>query len=606
MTLTRRDLLAGAAAGAGLTGTPDWLHAAPARPDGDGGGSSAPKVLRYAFPAAETGFDPVQLSDVYSLTITAHVFESPLDYDPLARPFLIRPGTALALPEIADDHRSFTLKLRPGILFHDDPAFKGRARELVAEDYIYTIKRFYDPATKSPGHSSLEEQGIIGLRELREAALKSKQPFDYDRPVEGLTAIDRHTLRIRLREPRPRFLYTLTGLPAMAREVVEAYGDRIMEHPIGTGPFRLAEWRRSSRIVMERFTGYRDLRYDAQPNPDDAEGQALLARFKGRRLPMIDRVEIAIIEEAQPRWLAFLNGEQDLLERVPADYIPQALVKGELAPHLARKGIRHSRVAASDVTLTVFNMEDPVVGGLTPEQVALRRAICLGLDIPREIRLGRRGEAIPAQAGITPGTYGFDPLLRTEQGRFDPARARALLDTWGWRDRDGDGWRERPDGTKLTLVMLSQSDQTSRQLDEIYKKNMDALGLRVELKVGQWSENLKSTRSGKFMMWRVGSSAGSPDGQGALERGHSASVGKGNLARFVLPAFDRAYDRLTALPDGPERLEAFREANRLMLAYAPYRYHVHRMVTDLMHRQVVGYRRPPFWLNWWSTVDIEA
>ena len=128
MTLTRRDLLAGAAAGAGLTGTPDWLHAAPARPDGAGGGSAS-KVLRYAFPAAETGFDPVQLSDVYSLTITAHVFESPLDYDPLARPFLIRPGTALALPEIADDHRSFTLKLRPGILFHDDPAFKGRARE---------------------------------------------------------------------------------------------------------------------------------------------------------------------------------------------------------------------------------------------------------------------------------------------------------------------------------------------------------------------------------------------------------------------------------------------------------------------------------------------
>jgi ABC-type transport system substrate-binding protein len=357
---------------------------------------------------------------------------------------------------------------------------------------------------------------------------------------------------------------------------------------------------------MERFTGYRARFYDATPNPDDTEGQALLARFKGRRIPMLDRVEVSIIEEAQPRWLAFLNGEQDLLERVPADYIPQALVKGELAPHLAKRGIRKYRIAGSDVTMTVFNMEDPVIGGLSAQQVALRRAISLGLDIKREIRLGRRGEAMPAQAGIQPGTYGHDPALRTEIGEYQPARARALLDTWGYVDRDGDGWRERPDGAKLTLVILTQADQTSRQLDEIYKKNMDTLGLKVELKVGQWSENLKSTRAGKFMLWRVGSSAGSPDGQGALECGYSASVGKGNMARFQLPAFDRIYERITALPDGPERLAAFREANRLLLAYAPYRFHVHRLITDLTQPQVIGYRRAPFWLTWWPYVDVET
>jgi len=600
VTPTRRDLLTAAAAGTGLMATPDWLHAAEA------GGATPAKVLRYAFNAAETGFDPPQVSDIYSHTITAHIFETLLEYDHLARPFLIRPCTAVALPEIADDHRTFTLKIRPGILFHDDPAFKGQPRELTAEDYIYTLKRYYDPATKSPGHTSLEEQGIIGLQALRDEAIKSKKPFDYDKPVEGAQALDRYTLRFRLRESRPRFLYTLAGMEAMAREVVEFYGDKIAEHPIGTGPFRLGEWRRSSMIVMERFTGYRERFYDAMPNADDVEGQALLARFKGRRIPMLDRVEVSIIEEAQPRWLAFLNGEQDLLERVPADYIPQALVKGELAPHLAKKGIRKYRVAGSDVTMTVFNMEDPLIGGLAPQQVALRRAICLGLDIKREIRLGRRGEAMPAQAGIQPGTYGHDPALRTEIGEYQPARARALLDTWGYVDRDGDGWRERPDGSKLTLVILTQSDQTSRQLDEIYKKNMDTLGLKIELKVGQWSENLKSTRAGKFMMWRVGSSAGSPDGQGALESGYSASVGKGNMARFQLPAFDKVYDRITALPDGPERLAAFREANRLMLAYAPYRFHVHRLITDLAHPQVIGYRRAPFWLTWWSYIDMAA
>ena len=405
---TRRDLLTAAAAGAGLLGTPDWLHAA------ESGAAARPKVLRYAFNAAETGFDPVQLSDIYSRTIAAHIFETLLEYDHLARPFLIRPCTAVALPEIADDHRTFTLKIRPGILFHDDPAFKGQPRELTAEDYIYTLKRYYDPATKSPGHTSLEEQGILGLQALRDAAIQSKKPFDYDQPVDGAQALDRYTLRFRLRASRPRFLYTLAGMEAMAREVVEFYGDKVMEHPIGTGPFRLAEWRRSSMIVMERFTGYRARFYDATPNPDDPEGQALLARFKGRRIPMLDRVEVSIIEEAQPRWLAFLNGEQDLLERVPADYIPQALVKGELAPHLAKKGLRKYRIAGSDVTMTVFNMEDPVIGGLAPQQVALRRAISLGLDIKREIRLGRRGEAMPAQAGIhrverRRVAYGFPP-----------------------------------------------------------------------------------------------------------------------------------------------------------------------------------------------------
>ncbi len=239
-------------------------------------------MLRYAFPVAETGFDPAQTSDVYSHIVTAHIFESPLAYDHLARPFRLKPSTALALPEVSADFRTYTFRIRPGIYFADDPAFGGKPRELVAEDYVYTLKRVADPAVKSPGQPSLEEEGIVGLNELRAEALKSGKPFDYDRPIEGLRALDRHTLQVRLREPRPRHIYTWTGTGAMAREVVERYGDAIMQHPVGTGPFRLAEWRRSSRMVLERNPTYRDVRYDAQPNADDAAGQALLARFQGQ------------------------------------------------------------------------------------------------------------------------------------------------------------------------------------------------------------------------------------------------------------------------------------------------------------------------------------
>jgi len=567
---------------------------------------AAPRVLRYAFSVAETGFDPAQLSDIYSRIVTAHIFEAPLTYDPLARPYKLRPLTAAAMPEVSDDFRTFTFRLKPGTYFADDPVFQGRRRELVAQDYVYTLKRIYDPKLKSPSQSFLEDEGIVGLRELRDEALKTGR-FDYDREIEGLQALDRYTLRVRLREPRPRHLYVWASRDiygAVAREAVEAYGDRIMEHPVGTGPFRLAEWRRSSRLVLERNPGYRDERYDAEPNPGDAEGQALAKRFKGRRLPMLDRVEIAIIEEPQPRWLSFLNGEQDLMERLPNEFVNQAVPNGRLAPALARRGIRLYRVAGADVALTVFNMEDPLVGGYTPEKVALRRAIALGTDIEREIALARFGQAVPAQTIVPPLTTGYRADLRTEAGEFSLARAKALLDVYGWVDRDGDGWREQPDGQPLRLDMATQSDQASRQLDELWKKNMDALGLRAMLKVAQWPENLKAARAGRFMLWRVGSSASTPDGQGSLERGYGPSAGKANLARFRLDRFDRVYQQLKLAPDGAGRQALFDEANRLLIAYAPYRVHVHRILTDLAEARVVGYRRPAFWLDWWQYVDV--
>ena len=566
------------------------------------------RVLRYAFSVAETGFDPARISDLYSRIVTAHIFESPLVYDHLARPYKLRPRTAAAMPEISDDFRTFVFKIRPGIYFADDPVFRGQRRELTAQDYVYTIKRHYDPTVQSPGQAILEDEGIVGLRELRETALKTKKPFDYDSEVEGLKAIDRYTLRVRLRESRPRHLYTWASpdvFGVVAREVVEAYGDKIMDHPVGTGPFRLTEWRRSSRMVLERNPNFREITYEAEPNADDAEGQALLKRMKGRRLPLLDRVEIAVIEEAQPRWLAFLNHEQNFLFNLPNEFVGQAIPGNKVAPALAKRGIRAYQVPGADVTLTVFNMEDPLVGGYTPDKVALRRAISLATNVEQEIRLVRRGQAIVAQSIIAPLTSGYRTDLHTEMGDFSLPRAKALLDVYGYVDRDGDGWRERPGGVPLVLEMATQSDQSSRQLDELWKKNMDALGLRVALKTAQWPENLKAVRSGRFMLWRVGSSSTSPDGQGAFERLYGPSVGKGNLARFRLPALDALFVQLNGVPDGPERQALFDRATQLLVAYAPYRIGVHRIVTDLAYPWLVGYRRPVFWLDWWQYVDID-
>jgi len=569
----------------------------------------APKVLRYAFRIAETGFDPAKVQDIYSRTITPHIFESLLTYDHLARPARIKPLTAVALPEVSADFKTWTLRIQPGIYFADDPAFKGQRRELTAADYVYSFKRFADPATNSPAWDSLEENHLLGLNEYRAELARSKQAFDYERRIEGLQALDRYTLQIKLGRSRPRFDQLLADASlfgAVAREVVEAYPQRSMEHPVGTGPFRLASWRRSSLIVLERNPDYRERFYDAQPRVDDAEGQALLTRFKGRRIPMLDRVEISIIEENQPRWLSFLNGQFDLIDRVPEDFINQAMPGGRLAPGLAKRGIQGYRVLTSDVLFTVFNTEDPVIGGNQPERVALRRAMALGTDSEREIRIVRRGQAIVAQSILMPHTTGYDPQFKSEGGDFDPARARALLDLYGYIDRDGDGFREQPDGSPLRLESLSTPESFQRQIDQIWQKAMAQIGLRIEFKTAKWPENLKAMRAGKFQIWSLASSAAAPDGQDALGLFYSPRIGGSNYARFKLPLMDQLYEQANGLPDGPERAAVFAEAKRVAAAYAPYRARGHRLLTDLAQPWLIGYRRPPFWLNWWEYVDIDT
>lgn len=542
------------------------------------------KVLRYAFLVAESTFDPAQISDLYSRVITAHIFESLYNYDYLARPYQLKPNTAAAMPEVTDQYRTWTIRLRPRTYFSDDPAFKGQRRELTAQDYVYSLKRFFDPAVKSPLYSSFRQEGIKGLEALREEALTTKKPFNYDKPVEGVKALDRYTLQFNLESPRPRFLYNLAGgdtYGAVAREVVEHYGSSIGEHPVGTGPFVLDKWRRSSFIRLVRNPQFREVLYEVQPNADDAEGQALKARFQGRRLPLVDAVEISIIEESQPRWLSFLNREFDLMYTLPEEYADIALPRGKLAPNLAKTGMHLHRVLASDRYLYYFNMEDPVVGGYTPEKVALRRAIALATDVGAEIAIARKHQAIPAQSVVSPMSWGYDEHYRSENGETDLARAKALLDVFGYVDKDGDGWRDLPDGRPLVLEVASTPDSRSKPYDELWKRDMDRLGIRLKIRLARWPENLKSARAGQLQIWQLGFNNSTPDAQLSLELLYGPASGGQNLGRFKLDRFDELYRQMLVLPDGPERLALLREAQRLVTAYMPQKYRVHRMVIDI-------------------------
>jgi ABC-type transport system substrate-binding protein len=572
------------------------------------GGDGALKTLRYAFPIAESTFDPAQVSDLYSSIVIQGMFEAPLEFEYLARPMRTRPNTAAAMPEVSADFKTFTFHIKPGIYFADDPAFKGAKRELTAEDYVFSIKRHYDPRWKSPNLYRLESAKVLGLSELRKTLIEAKKAFDYDAPVEGLRTLGRYSFQVKLAEPAPRFLYnfadgSFTG--AVAREVVEAYGDKVGEHPVGTGPFVLADWRRSSRIVLAKNPGYRSVPYDETAAPGDLRLERDAAQLKGRRLPLVDRVVFSIIEEAQPRWLSFLNEEQDVLQ-LPQGFATLAIPNNRLAPNLAKKGIAMVRSPRPSVAMTYFGMENPVVGGYEPHKVALRRAIGLAVDVERLIALVYRGQAIPAQGPIAPGTYGYDPALKTTLSEFNRARAKALLDMHGYVDRDGDGYRDLPDGQPLVLRYATQPDQTSRQLIEQWQKSMAAIGIRIEFDTAKWPENLKASRAGKLMMWGVGWLASAPDGDTFLALGYGPNKGGANHSRFALPAFDALYEKQRMLPDGAERLEAMTQAARLMVAYMPYKVQLHQVLNVLTQPWVRGYQINHYMLDFYKYVDIDT
>jgi ABC-type transport system substrate-binding protein len=595
----RRQLLQGVAGAAALAAVPASVIARAATPD---------RVVRWSFPIAETGFDPVQVSDLYSNIVIAHIIEPPLQYDFLARPAQLRPRTAAAMPDVSADFRVYTVRLAPGIFFQDHPAFKGKRRELVAADCVYAFKRVYDPRWKSPHYQTVQNYAPLELEDLRKQAQAGGR-FDYDREVAGVRVLDRYVFEVRLARPDPRFIYALTianYFGAVAREVVESASteNELMGQPVGTGPFRLAQWRRGSLIALERNPGFREEVYAASPPLDDARSVAIAERMRGKRLPLLDRVEISIIQETQPQWLAFLNGQLDV--GAPGELLNTAAPLGRLSPSLARQGIWLERMVNPDVVATYFNMEDPLLGGLGAPQTALRRAISLGYNIEQEIRDLRRGQMLPAQSPIPPGNYGFEPDFVSAMSEFSKARARALLDTYGYVDRDGDGWREQPDGKPLVLLQATGGDGFSRASNEIWKTSMDAIGLKMEFQIGQWPEQLKSARAGKLMMWGLGWSATVPDGETFLDLCYGPLAGSGNLARFKLPEYDRLHQQQRVLGNSPERLAVMREMKRLIAVYMPYRFHGHRIVNNFVHPWVIGYRRHPFARDAFKWIDIDV
>ncbi|HEX4883422.1 MAG TPA: ABC transporter substrate-binding protein [Casimicrobiaceae bacterium] len=557
------------------------------------------KVLRVALPDVST-LDPQQASDLYSVRVAHQIYEALYEFDYLADPARVVPNTAEDLPRIDEDGKRWTIRLKPGIRFTDDPAFRGRPRELVAEDYVYSIKRSIDPTLRSGGDAALSDL-IVGARAVVDAARRPGGRFDYDAPIEGLRALDRHTLQFRLVAPDYTLLERLAAWRALAvaREVIEARGADTSVAPVGTGPFRLLQWKRGSQIVLEANPGYRPLAFPVGVAPRHA---AIAAEMKGVALPAIGRIEIAIMEEPVPELLEFDRGRLDyaLLGGAAARRL---LDGGKLRPEVARRGIRHARYIVPALLYTYFNLDDPVVGGYAPERIALRRAIGLGFDVPEAIRVIDGGDGVPASQLLPPGVDGHDPRADTK-AMHDPAAARALLDRFGYRDRDGDGFRERPDGSPLTLVTASMPDSLARQNDELWLKSMKAIGLRVTTRSAPFADLLKQAASGQLQMFDLGYRSPSPSGYAILATLWGKSPPDTNHSRFRNPDYDAAYEAFLRTPPGPQRDAIARRMSAIVAAYAPIAYRSYPVGHAFAHPWVKGYH-PTTFGNTWKFLDID-
>lgn len=556
--------------------------ASPAAPAPASAAGAQPKVLHALLSTGETALDPAVASDLASLSLLENLFDPMLRYDYLARPVKLRPNTLAGMPTVDAAGTTWTLRLKPGMHFTDDPAFGGRPREVTASDYVYTIKRLYDPALKSPW-LFLFEGKLLGDEALQ-------KHFDYALEIPGLRAVDRYTLQLRLRAPDPGlpFYLALPATGAVAREAAERYGSGLGNHPVGSGPFRLGEWKRSDRITLLANPGYH-------------------GRWEGRKLPLVDRVEVKIMEEYQSRVLGYLNGEFDYIEQVPESMrdlvLDPASPRPALKPELARRGMVLDPFPVLQTYYMWMNMADPVIGGYTPEKVALRRAIALAYDGAQDVALLKKGLAIPAQSPLPPDVLGYDPAYRSPVGHDLPL-ARALLDRYGYK-KGGDGYRTLPGGRPLRLTMHSEPSMVGRLRDEMWRKTFESLNLRVSFTTDKKTEIIKASRLGKVMMFETNWVADFPDGDNFYQLLYGGNVGRANYARFDLPAYNVRYEAAQKLSDSPARTRLYDEMADLLHAYNPWVLLTHPISADIRQPWLKNYKRHPVEFTNWRYVDID-
>jgi hypothetical protein len=532
--------------------------------------------LRYAFAGSETGFDPAQISDLVLAHWSAAIFDAPLTYDYLARPLKLK-ARATDLPEVNADHTRFVFRVGRAS-FRRRPGLQGPAARAGGGRLRLQHQALLRPAVRSPTFH-YQNAGLLGLSELRQQAIDQKTPFDYDREVEGLRALDRYTFEVRTSRPAPRLPYVLADARAVGRA-----GARGGARQPGTGDGAPGGHRpvRAGRVEAQlaHRAGTQPAarrRYDEQPagrrrrRPGHRAAAERPAPADGRPRGVLDHRGVAAALAGLPERRARPGGGAAEFATVAFPERHARAQPGRGHPACTARRCADSPGMSTSAWRTRWS------AATRPSKVALRRAIALAYDATREIELVRKG---PGDAGAVGARSAAGQRLRPGAEERDerprPGRAKALLDLYGYVDRDGDGWREQPDGSPLRLEYTTQPDQQSPRCRSCGEEpGRDRHPHRVQDRQVAREHQGQPRRQADD----VGRGLERPPARRRLPSWtllYGPNKGQANHARFDLPAFNALYER-SAAARRPRARRADGAGAALMVAYMPYKVSGHRI-----------------------------
>ncbi|HAE65337.1 MAG TPA: heme-binding protein, partial [Acinetobacter johnsonii] len=505
---------------------------------------------------------------------------------------------------VSADGLTYTIRLQKGIYFAVDPVFKGKKRELTSTDYVYTFKRLLDPSLRSP-NSWLLDGRILGMDTLLKQAQKTGK-FNYDQSVAGLQTPDRYTLVIRLTSPDQNFPMLLAHQPAgaVAREVIEKYRDKagfVMGHPIGTGPYMLSRWTPGSRIILKANPDFRSFVWNFKAStPED---QKIVKAMQGKKMPQIGEIDIQVMEEGQSRWLSFIKDEVDLFA-LDGELTVQALQDGKLKPELVKKGVQLSRITDPSIDYHYWNMQNPIVGGLSKDKIALRRAMAMAFSADNYINILQKGDSQKLQAPIPSGVVGYDPNYRSSIP-YSVKAANLLLDRYHYKVA-ADGWRTQPNGKPLVIEMtLSGNNLRSQQQAEFWKKTLDSIKIKMTTKSMPFAEALKLEKQCKTMFKASAWIADYPDADNFMQLFYGKNIKITNNGCVKIPEYDRLYEQAQKMTPSPERDAIYAKMSRLLEVYMPVQVIGARYRNILAQPRVIGFKKHPILPAEWMYIDID-
>ena len=599
------------------------------------------KILHASLRLLPKSFDPPHIEDEGSSKTAAHVYDGLLQYHPFARPYKLIPALAESQPEVSDDKLTYTFRIKKGVRFVDDECFEGgRGREVTAHDFEWCLRRFAHPDIGAKGWWLFRDR-VLGLDEWRdgikkdlEARRKAGDKIDklalwgLDRPIVGrfknekgefvgveqvgIEAVDKYTLRFRLKEVYPQFLWIL-AMPYCSvypKEAVAHYGAEFRNHPVGTGPFKVVEYNPVYRVVYEKNESFREERVpDPRNNPAErlpgwdweADEKAGLLVHAGKRIPLVDGMETRFILEDQPRWLYFKAGYTDFLNP-PKENTDEALPGGELSKEMKDRGVRLDPWPELGTVYFAFNTKDRVVG-----KVKVRRAMALAIDHSWTVANLYGGQAVVATSMIPPGVAGHDPNYHPyhrKDGKAQIEKAKAMLAEAGY---PGGIDPETQRSLRLRFENSNPS-ATGQQFAARFVYEMRQLGIAVDVINNTFPQMIGKMREGNYQVSSLAWGLDYPDAQNILNNVYGKNIAPegNNYSRFVNAEFDRLYEAAMKLEEGPERTKLYERAAHIVSDEVPWITRTHRIRQNLQQPWLTGFKYTEVSYQFWRWCGVDA